>query len=138
MRLLFIVMFLLLCKGALAQENLNFNMTPGSIAKINQSQIERSSKIQFYKNKGQIGEAEGAMLAIREPKTIKADELAVIKKLVDEENKDRTVEINEIAKANKFDAAKKAHLIKAYFETKKGTDAKGTYFFESNVWQKKY
>lgn len=121
-----------------ADENLNFNMDPPSIAKQKQQQVGRMRAVKLYKAKGHIGESDNGMLAIREPKMINKEELAVIQKLVDEENRDRAVIIDEISKVNKFDEKKKQQFVNVYYSTWKNVDPKGTYYFEKSTWQKKY
>lgn len=109
-----------------------------SILKAQSGQVERRPLILQYKIKGQVGESETGLLMIREPKSLKPEILKAITVVVDAENVSRKNELEEIAKINQMDAQTKAEFVKIYFSVNKGTDPKGTYFFESNTWQKKY
>jgi uncharacterized protein YdbL (DUF1318 family) len=135
-RLLFFISILFFNLGAQAQYKV-LEMKPPAAKKHLKSQLERMDLVRKYKRTGQIGETDQATLAIREPKAIAAAELKQIKKVVDDENRDRQRIFDEIAKFNKLNKQEQGFLIKSAYETYRNTDAKGSYYLENKKWFKK-
>lgn len=94
--------------------------------------------VRKYKHSGHIGEADDAMLAIRDIKNLPNAEQEKVKKIVTDENKDRKGIYKAIAQFNKLNEKEKKMLIDSAYETYRNTDAKETYHFENKKWIKKY
>lgn len=101
-------------------------------------QLDRMSQVQKYKFKGVIGETDQATIAIHDAKNLSKKEHDEVKKMVDAENKDRTSIFQAIIDFNKLNKKEREILVKSAFDTYKGIDAKGTFYYENKTWQKKY
>jgi uncharacterized protein len=137
MKVLFSVMVMVFSLVVHAQHKF-IEMTPPKAKPYLKKQLERMDAIKAFKLKGHIGESDNAMLAIRESKGLKPQQIEKMNKLVAEENKDRKAIFEEIAKFNKLNKSEKEILIKSAYETYRNTDAKGIYYKEKNTWQKRY
>lgn len=113
-------------------------MSPPEAKKYLKSQLARMDEVRKYKYSGHIGEADNALLAIREIKDLSASEQKKVKNLVLEENKDRAAIYKAIAKFNKLNEKEKKMLIDSAYETYRNTDPKETYHFEKKKWTQKY
>lgn len=113
-------------------------MYPPKAKSAIKAQQTRIDIINAHKYKGVLGEADNAMLALHETKGLSEKQIQFAKELIDKENKDRKIIFDEIAKYNKLSEKEKEFLIRSAFETYRNTSFKGTYYFEKNVWHKKY
>jgi uncharacterized protein len=128
--------FIFLSQSVLAQYKV-LDMKPPKAQKYLKSQLARMDELRKYKYAGSIGETDQATVAIRDVKGLAESEQKKIKKVVDDENRDRKFIFNEIAKFNKLDKTEYGFLIKSAYETYRNTDAKGTYYLENKKWLKK-
>ncbi len=131
------IVFIAFSWTALGQYKI-LQMSPPQAKKYLKSQLARMDDVRKYKHAGHIGEADDAMLAIRDIKTLPAAEQEKVKKIVADENKDRKSIYQAIAKFNKLNEKEKKMLIDSAYETYRNTDAKETYHFEKKKWIKKY
>ncbi len=130
-------LFLLFSFPLLAQYK-KFEMNPPAAKKYLKSQLNRMDQVRKYKILGYIGEAEQAVLSVRDIKSLTKTEQEKIKKTVDEENADRKAIFSAIAKYNKLNKHEYGFLLKSAYETYRNTDPKGTYYYEGRQWQKRY
>lgn len=113
-------------------------MSPPKVKPYEKRQVARVPDIRKYKALGYIGESETGFLAINPTQAGKAEVQAQVKKLIDEENKDRQAVVNEVVKYNKLNAKQKEILIKTIYEVFRDSSAKGTFYFEKGTWQKHF
>lgn len=113
-------------------------MNPPKAKPYMKTQLDRMDAIREFKEKGIIGEADSALLAVHDTEKLTAAQIKKVKEYMDAENKDRTAIYNEIAKYNKLTAQEKEILIRSAYETNKNRDIKGSWYFEKNAWNKKY
>lgn len=116
----------------------NLRMDPPATKKERDNQLKRSADLIRFKTLGYIGESSDGLLAIREKNGASKEEAVKVQKIVDEENKDRAAIYKELISFNKLDEKEQGFLMKAVYDTLKGSDAKGFYFYENQKWQKKY
>lgn len=115
-----------------------FEMSPPKAKPYQKRQVKRMAMFRDFKFAGFLGETDQGLLAIRDISKTTPENQKFIKKLVDEENKDRLQIYKEIANYNKLKPKQKQMLIQNFFEVYRNTDAKGTYYFEKKAWQKHY
>jgi uncharacterized protein len=127
-----------LCLNASAYDHKFYNMTPPKAKALQKRQVKRMAAIRDFKMGGFIGETDSGLLAIHDVKQVNARNQKVLKKLVEDENKDRQQIYNEIMVYNKLKPEQKPALIQNFFEVYRNTDPKGTYYYEKKVWQKHY
>ncbi len=108
-----------------------------TLEKIYKRQAKRMKRIDAYKKKGIIGEADNGMLKIRQPQALNGKAKAMMEKVVKVENSDRTIIIREIEKGISGTAKRKAFVRRRLFELYRQTDPRGTYFFQADHWNKK-
>lgn len=113
-------------------------MNPPKAKEIQSRRLDRQTPLMLHKFKGYVGETDEGLIAVREIKKLPKIEQDTITKMVADENKDRQAWYKEIIAHNKLSEKEKGFLIKSAFDSFKGMDAKGTYFYENKRWQKKY
>jgi len=113
-------------------------MSPPSVKQLQLRRVDRQTALLVAKFKGYIGETDQGLIAVRDMKRLAKNEQEKITQLVTAENQDRLTWYKEVISFNKLNEQEKGFLIKSAFDTFKGTDAKGTYYYENKKWQKKY
>ncbi len=108
-----------------------------TLEKIYKRQAKRMKRIDAYKKKGIIGEADSGLLKIRQPQALNGKAKAMMEKVVKVENSDRQIIIREIEKGISGTEKRKAFVRRRLFELYRQTDPRGTYFFQADHWNKK-
>ncbi len=137
MKFLIFIAFVLGSLSASAEPKF-LEMSPPKAKAHQKKQVERLHPLRMFKFKGYIGENSEGYLSIRELTGVAKAEQEKIKKMVADENKDRAAIYKEIIVFNKLNEQEKGFLIKSAFDTLRATDAKGTYHYENEKWQRKY
>jgi uncharacterized protein len=127
-----------LCLNASAYDHKFYNMTPPKAKPLQKRQVKRMAALRDFKMAGFIGETDSGLLAIHDLSKVNARNQKILKKLVEDENKDRLQIFNEIMSYNRLKPEQKPVLIQNFFEVYRNTDPKGTFFYEKKVWQKHY
>jgi uncharacterized protein YdbL (DUF1318 family) len=115
-----------------------FEMDPPKAKGVNSRRLSRSDAVLMAKMKGYVGETDQGLLAVHEPERLPKAEKKQIEQLVKDENQDRIAWYKEVIAFNKMSEKEKSLLIKSAFNTFKGTDPKGAFYYENKQWQKKY
>lgn len=137
MKVLVFVLSFLFIVAAMAQHKF-LQMNPLGAKKYMQKQVERMDLIKAHKLTGVLGETETGMLGIHDTSKLKPAQVKRAKELMEAENKDRKAIFDEIARVNKLTEKEKQMLLKSAFDTYRGTDAKGTFYYEKGAWYQKF
>ncbi len=108
-----------------------------TLAKIYRRQAKRMKRLDLFKKKGMIGEADSAMLLIRDLSKLKPKQKKFVQKLVKVENSDRLRIVSAIQKKLTPSMENYKFVRRRLFELYRAMDSSGTYYYEADHWRKK-
>ena len=105
-------------RAAYAQEvDININITTAAIRAIKDQMTTRSGQLKPHLAQGHVGIGRDGMLVVRSLDGVPLRDQALVRRLVEAENRDRETLYQEIAKANKFEADRVADIRSIFAET---------------------
>lgn len=107
------------------------------VQKLFQRQALRREPILSAKSKGWLGETSQGLLQWRETSKVPKNQMAKLKKVVDQENKDRESFYKLVVKESGYNSIQEKVLRQSMFQSHLDSDPIGVYFLRDKVWEQK-
>lgn len=119
-------------------KDIDMDVSTPQITEIDKKQTDRFPKLIPYFEKEKLGEGKDASIIIRNEDGLDSKDKAAMRKLVKEENGDRSTLIEEIGRANNIDADHLGKVRKVYVKVLRKHAKSGWWIQEDNgSWKKK-
>ncbi|MDA1143077.1 MAG: DUF1318 domain-containing protein [Planctomycetota bacterium] len=125
-------------QSALAEANVNLNITTPGIRKMVESRKERFPQLKPHLDNGTLGEGNEGLLVVRSLSGLGGKEKVMVQRLVSAENDDRTALVEEFARANGINPKTVSDIVDPFTKAIRAKLDKGQWYQDDDgSWKQK-